>query len=119
MKLGQQTIQLLFEVLQIAKGDTMSEQETVAAVWKYVAYTEGFVITVLAGVIVKIAHWWVKVERPRVAADYQNLNKMVLKALDRNSDYLRDWYNKLHPGKSSRTQFDFDSSGKVSTPKDD
>lgn len=84
--------------------------------WKTATYVLGGVISLLAGTIVKMLHWWIKTERPRVAADYKEnataLADMVYKnqkALDRTSDYLRNWYDKLHPEKASRTEFDFNS----------
>lgn len=85
----------------------MTEPESVAAVWKTIAYTLGGVTVTLAGAIAKMAHWFMK-ERLKVAEEYKKLSDRTLKALDRNSDHLRDLYNALNSDdKASRTQFEF------------
>jgi len=81
--------------------------EDPATIWKIIASVE-------ATVIVSIVGWWIKSERPRIAAAFKEnetelkgIIRTVLKALDRNSDYLRDWHDELHHNKASRTEFDF------------
>ena len=50
-------------------------EQTVAAVWQIIAYAEAAVITALAGIIVKMVHWFIKVERPRLAIGYYDMTK--------------------------------------------
>jgi len=75
--------------------------------YKMIMYAEAATITALAGVIAKMVHWWIFKERARVTVDYQELNNKTLGAIDRNTDYLRDWYKKLFPANGTRTEFDF------------
>ncbi len=77
-------------------------EQTVAAVWQIIAYAEAAVITALAGVIVKMVHWFIKVERPRLATvfeDIANKNEARVdrntKALNATAGYLKDIYRKM------------------------
>lgn len=84
----------------------MAEPESVAAVWKTIAYALGAVVASLAGTIVAMAKWFAK-KREEVAKDYQNLMTDLNKNLDRVGDYLRDVYKRETKQDVDRTQFDF------------
>ena len=97
-------------------------EQTVAAVYKIIAYTEAGVITVLAGTIVKMVHWFIKVERPRLSIvfeDIANKNEDRIdkntKALNMTAAFLRDIYRKMgrkppkKPEKVDETMIDFNS----------
>ncbi len=99
-------------------------EQTVAAVWQIIAYAEAAVITALAGVIVKMVHWFIKVERPRLAIVFEDIAKKNearvdknTKALNMTAGFLRDIYKKMgrkppkKPEDFDATMIDFNSAG--------
>jgi len=84
----------------------MADVESVAAIWKTVAYALGGVVITLAGTIVTMAKWFAN-KREEIAKDYKNLMMQLNKSLDRIGDHLRDLYNKDSTDRASRTEFDF------------
>jgi len=97
-------------------------ENTVAAVWKYIAMTEG-------GVIALIVSWWIGKERPRLAALFKANEERYLALLEKYNDlvgkqskvlakmtaHLKDLYDrigvafKIHEDLKTHTEVDFDA----------
>jgi len=69
-------------------------RQTVAALqqaletWKLIGYTLAAVVTVLAGTIVKMAHWFFKTERPRLNIVFDEIGNERKEMLNKYKDAM-------------------------------
>lgn len=72
----------------VALQQAITAFEKALEVWKLIAYTEAAVITVLAGTIVKMVHWFFKTERPRLNSVFDDIGKERKEMLNKYKDAM-------------------------------
>ncbi|MBC8432105.1 MAG: hypothetical protein H8D96_09305 [Desulfobacterales bacterium] len=71
-----------------ALRQTIAALQQALDVWKLIAYTEAAVITILAGTIVKMTHWFFKTERPRLNVVFDDIGKERKEMLNKYKDAM-------------------------------